>query len=322
MTTSPPTRSRSASRVPERWRRRGAVALGIGTAAVVVAVLGRLAFDALTGPAPREGTLQTTGAFLAALIAAIVTFTGAWFARSQAKRTEHRLELDTAVGGLKLLTVGDGSKYAPKGVVAGAIATLAHLEHQVIAMRALAACWADDAVDVTSATWLISEVLASNAEEAQVEAAALLDARAGELCQQAPGRFSWPARIEFRWIPDAPFAARLRVMRAVLKMQVSRPPEWWYAGGRLGWAVGLLHEAMRTERNHDLKTHAKTALEILTRLVSPTLESVQAERNLLAMSAIESAMTDVPSADRLFVALAGPMQQLEDWVDAAIEHRA
>jgi len=46
----------------------------------------------------------------------------------------------------------DATGYRPRGVVAGALATLVHLKHSVVAMRSLAACWADDAVNTPTAT--------------------------------------------------------------------------------------------------------------------------------------------------------------------------
>jgi hypothetical protein len=68
----------------------------------------------------------------------------------------------------------------------------------------------------SSATWLLSEIFASQGAQAQIEAAAILDAHAHELCGDASGTFSWPASIEYHWLPEAaPLPVRLRVLRAV-----------------------------------------------------------------------------------------------------------
>jgi hypothetical protein len=184
-------------------------------------------------------------------------------AHAQAARAERRLALETTVSGLKLLMASDGARYAPRGVVAGAVATLVHLGHPVVAMRVLAACWDDGTIDTPSATWVISEVFESNDPQAQLEAAAMLDARARELCGCPPGSFSWPSAIEFRWIPGAPLPARLRVFRSVLRMLVTKSPQWWSEGGRQGWAVGVLYDAMQKDPDAGVRWHAAMAVEIL-----------------------------------------------------------
>ncbi len=205
--------------------------------------------------------------FIGAAVAAAVALIGALFTRAQAARADRRLALETTVNGLKLMTVADGTRYAPEGVVAGAIAALVHLQHPVIAMRALGACWGDKGIDIASATWVISEIFDGDDPQAQLEAAAMLDAHATELCGSDPGALSWPAAIEFCWIPKAPLPARLRVLRAILRTLLSKPPSWWREGGRQGWAVALLHEAVRTDADKDLKQHAATALDTLLPLL-------------------------------------------------------
>ncbi|WP_448620896.1 hypothetical protein [Geodermatophilus sp. URMC 65] len=107
------------------------------------------------------------------------------------EETERRLVLDTAVKGVSLLGAGDG-KYAPRAAVAGALATLVHLGHPVIAMRCLAAAWADKAIDTASATGLIDEGLASDDGGSQLEAN-LLMTNAGQLVtDDRPGDLHWP----------------------------------------------------------------------------------------------------------------------------------
>lgn len=214
--------------------------------------------------------------FVGVAVAAAVTLIGVLFTRAQAARAERRLALETTVNGLKLLMAPDGTHYAPQGVVAGAIATLVHLKHPVIAMRALGACWREKAIDVASATWVISEVFDQDDPQAQLEAAAMLDAHASTLCGDDPGALSWPAAIEFHWIPAAPLPARLRVLRAILRTLVSRSQRWWIDGGRQGWAVALLHEAMQTDADRDVKKHAATALDtLLPPLQASNLSEIQ-----------------------------------------------
>jgi hypothetical protein len=111
--------------------------------------------------------------------------------RVAAETADRRLTLDTAVATLELLS--EGPAYAPKGSVAGALTTLVHLGHPIIAMRCLAASWDDKAIDSASATWLISEAYSKGTPASQIEAANLLRDHALDLTDPTrPGTFSWP----------------------------------------------------------------------------------------------------------------------------------
>jgi hypothetical protein len=249
------------------WRRTAfaaAVALAIIVAAIFAAVTVRFGYQALTGPLPEADARNAMWAFAGGVVAAGVTLTGLLFTRAQSARSERRLALETTVNCLKLVMADDGKQYAPRGVVAGAIATLVHLNHPVIAMRTLAACWNDDAVDVPSATWLISEIFETRDDQAQLEAAAMLDAHARELCGATPGSFSWPSAIEYRWLASTtPLPARLRVLRAILTIIVSKPRSWWREGGREGWGAALLHDVMSTDTDPSFREHAAKLVDAL-----------------------------------------------------------
>lgn len=207
--------------------------------------------------------LSATWGFVGSAIAGAVVVVGFLFTRAQAKRTERRLALDTAVSGLQLVSSNDGHTYAPKAVVAGALATLVHLDYPVIAMRTLAAAWEENAVDAASATWLINEVYGSENEEAQLEAAVLLDRHATELCLQDQGSFLWPSEIEYIWPDNISLRARILTFRAILKVLMSKTPEWWEGGGRAGWATALFREVMLTDPDNRIKREAIVALKIL-----------------------------------------------------------
>jgi hypothetical protein len=280
------------------WRHVAFVAasgLCVAILALFAAVAVRLGYKALTGPPPSDNALKAMWGFAGGAVAAGVTLTGLWFTRAQADRTDQRLALDTTVNSLKLLAAGEGEGYAPHGVVAGAIATLVHLHHPVIAMRALGACWNDGAVDVPSATWLISEIFVLGDEQAQLEAAAMLDAHAHELCADTPGTFSWPAAIEYSWPRMAPLPARLRVLRAVLRVLPSKDRSWWRDGGRDGWAAWLLREAMRHDDDPHIREHA--ALYIETLLEASTLTVIQTYDDWMAVDDLrrEAAAADKPA---------------------------
>jgi hypothetical protein len=300
-----------------RWHRVAFVIVAIGSAAVLavfVAITVRLGVEAITGPPPSADAVKALWAFAGAAAAAAVTLTGLFFTRTQAARSEQRLALDTAVKGLQLLAQ-DGPTYSPRGVVAGALATLVHLEHPVIAMRSLAACWADDAVDTPTATWLISEVLDAPHAQAHLEAAALLDAHAHQFAGIAPGSFSWPAAIEFRWMPEiAPLPARLLVLRAVLTTLVSRPRSWWREGGREGWAVALLHHAVLTDPDDTIKAHAAFCVQSL--LPDLNVSDVQSAEGWISVTTIQASVASAPARENTVQMLGVSLRDLEAWASA------
>jgi len=123
--------------------------------------------------------------FIGSGLATGATIIGLLFARSHNQRTSEQLALDTAVKGLDLLTVSDG-EYAPKAKIAGALATLVHLGHPTIAMRALRVVWAERVVDEGTACWLISQVLQSESDDSKIEACELLRANASKLPFEGP----------------------------------------------------------------------------------------------------------------------------------------
>jgi hypothetical protein len=293
-----------------------AVVLGLCVVvlAAFVAVTLRFGVDALIGSPPEGDDLRAMWAFAGSAVAAAVTLIGLFLTRAQTTRTEHRLALDTAVNGLKLLTANDGRSYATRGVVAGAIATLVHLKHPVIAMRSLAACWNDNAVDIPSATWLLSEIFASPDAQAQIEAAAMLDAHAHELCEETCGTFSWPASIEYHWLPAASaLPARLRVLRAILRVLVSRPRDWWRDGGRDGWAAALFQQVALTDADIDVRAHAALYIDIV--LAESRLETIQTESKWMTLDELRESVKAIarPDPHRRIIMLRDSETAFEHW---------
>jgi hypothetical protein len=159
------------------------------------------------------------------------------------EETDKRLALDSVVKGLELL-VADG-EYAPKARIAGALGALVHLDHPVIAMRALSAAWDEGAVDNATACWLIGEVLSGDSEQASREASILLRRHASKLPRDTEGSSEWPLSIRYEWPLNVPADVRGRILLALADMLVSRDREWW--GDGYIWAIGLLDEAYRRE---------------------------------------------------------------------------
>ena len=262
---------------------------------------------------------------LGSVLTALVAVIGIFVTRTQSARSDRRLALETTVTGLKLLASADATDYAPRALVAGGLATLVHLRQPVLAMRALAPSWDDDKIDVGSAVWLISEVLSSSNAQAQIEAAGILDAHATKLCGSTPGQFWWPAAVEFRWLPDAPLPARLRLMRAVLETLLSKPADWWRTGGRLGWAVEVIHQAMDSDEDWDLRSFAADALDILLPFVGiARLVDIQSAEGWVSVDEIRAALeafkterdATVASGRRVrsIVLLRPSLRKLEEWL--------
>ncbi|MEU1814953.1 hypothetical protein ABZ543_07125 [Streptomyces roseifaciens] len=128
-------------------------------------------------------------------IAATAALVGVLVTANSNRQSERRLGLDTAVKGIALTHLSNGD-YAPRPAVAGALASLVHLYHPVIAMRVLAAAWDAEAVDTGSAVWLINEALVDRKPRSQVEAARLFHQHANRLCSKTRGQYELPALLE------------------------------------------------------------------------------------------------------------------------------
>lgn len=268
------------------------------------------------GPLSKED-VQALWAFVASGITASLTLVGLLFTRSHNRRTlalqieaERRLVLETVVKGLDLVAPTD--EYAPKAKIAGALAALVNLNHPVIAMRTLGAAWGDGVADTASAVWLINEVFELDDEQSQLEAATLLDIHASELCGDAPGNFSWPLSIEFKWPFSMQLNARLHVFRAVLGTLTSKPPDWWNTGGRAGWALSLLDETVQHDTDPDVRAEAAFAMNKILRVVS--LDTLQHGTRWKPIAEVRSRAQNAPNRQRT-IAMLKPLQDtLSDWV--------
>jgi hypothetical protein len=189
-------------------------------------------------------------AFLASVLGTCVTVAGLWLTKAHNDRTESRLALETVATGLNLIGQGDG--YAPSAKVAGALATLIHLDQPVIAIRALRTAWLDNAVDAETATWLIGEVLKSGTPGSQLEAARLLYARADKLTElRSDGSLDvhWPYWLYENWPADLHLDVRGNILRALVAVLLSKELSVWQRGDYYYWVIGLLDEAIQREKS-------------------------------------------------------------------------
>lgn len=168
-----------------------------------------------------------------------------------------RQRLETAVSGLGLISK-DGH-YAPRAVLAGALATLVQLGHPVLAMRILAAARTEDkdVIDHDTAAWLIGRVLTLTAQddgdgdvdEAKGEAAALLLRFAPSLTDPEDcGSFSWPNAVTTRWPSGLSRNASVNVQLALVELMLNQSKTWWNDGATTHtWIVYTLDEVLATE---------------------------------------------------------------------------
>ncbi|MFD5731660.1 hypothetical protein ACFWIY_02370 [Streptomyces sioyaensis] len=226
--------------------------------AITVAIRSSL-FDFNKGALNAEDT-KALWVFIASGLTAAVTLTGLLLTANHNRQAEKRLGLDTAVKGIALTHVADGS-YAKKAVVAGALSTLVHLHHPVIAMRMLAAIWEEGAVDKASAIWLIDEALERGTPESKVEASRLFDKHAEELCHTIPGQYEFPAILEKKWPSELPYEARLALIFGIPKFLTSKPIPWWTDGHH--WVCPLLEAAREEDKDKNIQAFAARMLKIL-----------------------------------------------------------
>jgi hypothetical protein len=125
--------------------------------ALVITVVVRSGLWDLSGEPFNDEQFKALFLFLGAALGTTATVTGLLLTRASAERSLAQQQLDTAVQALSLIK--NETDYAAKAVVSGALATVEHLGHPVIAMRTLQTALRDDAVDINTAVWLIDQVL-------------------------------------------------------------------------------------------------------------------------------------------------------------------
>ena len=145
------------------------------------------------------------------------------------------------------------SGYAAKAVSGGALTTLVHLGHPVIAMRTLQAALADKAVDISTAVWLIDQVLngtntvgdRSDLAVSKQDAAELLLSLVEQLPDDArPGYAIWPSCASGRWPADLDVQTGMNLVFALLATLTSRPESWWTSRDLTWlWAIDTLVSA-------------------------------------------------------------------------------
>jgi hypothetical protein len=253
--------------------------------AIATAVFIRARLFSFNNEALNNDQLKAVWTFLAAGLAAGATVLGALLTKSHNDRTlavqdeneqrnhvlesdsNERLKLDIVVSTLNLIC-HDG-RYSPKAVTAGGLATLVHLGHPIVAMRVLGPAFEDNAVDPSTLTWLINQVLMAkepmgtpeDLEDAKGEAAALLRKYAStDLTNNLiGGRFRWPDAATAEWPVGLPQNAAANLIAGLVELLLSQCKEWWNTGGNTyTWIIYTLDEVVLSESAAGIKTMAAT----------------------------------------------------------------
>ncbi|WP_285743442.1 hypothetical protein [Lentzea sp. NBRC 105346] len=190
-----------------------------------------------------------------------------------ARETEERLKVDTVAKILELVTVDGG--YAPRARVAGAIATLMQLHGGAVSIRILGELWAADAVDSSTAVWLIDRTLrdSSATEDETGQAADVLALQVKHLVPSHQDIHQewchWPKSLTESWPSDMAFGTRNALIAAVTQILLVRELAWW--------ELGALRTPVRTMVNalHDPELGKCSALILKTLLDSGALKTVR-----------------------------------------------
>jgi hypothetical protein len=151
-----------------------------------------------------------------------------------ARETAERLKIDTVTKVLELVTVGGG--YAPKARVAGAVATLMELHSDAVSVRILGELWAADAIDSSTAVWLIDCALGNELvkDDETSQAAMTLALQVKRLVPSPEDEhqewFHWPSTLVEAWPCRLSFSTRNALIWAVTKVLLVRELDWWKAG--------------------------------------------------------------------------------------------
>jgi hypothetical protein len=81
------------------------------------------------------------------------------------------------------------------------------------------------------------------------------------------------------------------VLRAVLRVVISRPRDWWRDGGRDGWAAALFRQVALTDADLDLKAHAAHYIDII--LAESRLSTIQTETDWMTVDELRASVDEV-----------------------------
>jgi len=290
--------------------------------ALVITVVVRSGLWDLRGEPFSEEQFKALFLFLGAALGTTATVIGLLLTRASAERSLAQQQLDTAVQALSLIK--NETDYAAKAVVSGALATVVHLGHPVIAMRTLQTALRDDAVDINTAVWLIDQVLVAAPTPARrgvvlvaskQEAVELLHTNLERLIDDdRPGDVEWPLSAFGAWPRDLSQQAGWRLVQALMELLTSRTADWWTQTFTWSWVIYTLDQlAQDHTADKGLRREAAGYGLLLLRAhrgdinsLTDTVPRARVEERLRTLAGDEH-----PFEQRALVA------RLEEWVEAA-----
>ena len=168
------------------------------------------------------------------LIATSLTFVGVLLKHSidlrtvgQAKETEDRLRLETAISAVQLLT--EGGKPSVPSRQAGAVFVLASLNQLDFALALLGEIWHRREISPGAAAWVVNRALVHGNEEIQIAAASHLKNNAEHLAE-SDMCWEFPACLDLKWTNDLPQLARMQALGALIQALAAKLPNRWTGG--------------------------------------------------------------------------------------------
>lgn len=152
-------------------------------------------------------------------------------AKAEAQRVAERLDLETRIRVLELLTEGDD--YAPQARVGGALTMLAAPGQSPMMVRLLWDLWPGEHVSSATAVWLLDQVLRdASGDGTKLEAASVLSLNADQLVAKedwdGPFYLDWPPLLRGdRWPTGLALTVQLALLQACLEVLKHRSVAFW-----------------------------------------------------------------------------------------------
>jgi len=155
--------------------------------------------------------------------------------KQEGEQNTRRLDMETAIEAVKLMSAPDGKEEAPDSQKSGALFALVTLDQIDLAMALLSNLWKRGAVDTEAAIWVIDRAFQSSVRRHQIEAGTFLDLYAENLSTEKGG-ICWPECFFLDWRISVDLEARLSTLSALMKILPSKPVDFW----RLNAVVAIL----------------------------------------------------------------------------------
>jgi hypothetical protein len=284
--------------------------------------------------------IKSVWAFLGVALGAVVTLIGTLLTEQNNRRTaaltaaaaereqrareaqhvldtqaEKRLSLDTVTKLLELIT--DEGDYAKPARVGGAIATMVELEGGTVALRILSGLWAADAVDTSTAVWLLDRVLTeTRPHDEQSDAAFLLAMNAAKLVPRAGDAEQdgndWPTILDDAWPSHLNSSAKSSLLLTAVRVLLARDLRYWMDNGG-NYPVQVFYWALADDDYQAQAAYVLRALSDSGALAQ--LNAVPADEQLAEIRTLASSFLPARWYERL-------VSQFEPWARHQSVHAA